>query len=248
MSTAVIILAAGKGTRMKSDLPKVLHKLNGKPMIDYVVKLAEKVGFSPIVIVVGHQKELVVEEVGSGYDYAVQEELTGTASAVMAAKESLKDFEGDVVILCGDSPLVTEETVTKLIDFHKKEKAKGTILTAKMLDPFAYGRIIKRSDGTVERIVEEKDATEDEKKINEVNTGTYCFDKRSLFNALNEVDNENNQHEFYLTDVIEILNKKGEKISAIPAMNWQEIIGVNSVDQLSEAEKIINQADTVSES
>jgi bifunctional UDP-N-acetylglucosamine pyrophosphorylase/glucosamine-1-phosphate N-acetyltransferase len=246
MKTAAIILAAGKGTRMKSELPKVLHKLNNRPLIDYVVELAEKAGMDPIVVVVGHQKDLVQDHLGDKYLYAVQEELNGTAGAVIAASKALTDFEGEVVILCGDSPLVTKGTVANLIDYHRKEEAKGTILTAKMPDPFAYGRIIKRTDGTVEKIVEEKDATEDEKMICEVNTGTYCFDKKSLFEALGEVHDDNNQHELYLTDVIEILNKKGQKISALSTDDWREIVGINSVEQLAEAERIIKERDTVS--
>jgi bifunctional UDP-N-acetylglucosamine pyrophosphorylase/glucosamine-1-phosphate N-acetyltransferase len=239
MKTAAIILAAGKGKRMNSDLPKVLHKLNGKALVNYVIELAENVQAEPIVVVVGHGGELVKDHLGEGLSFAVQAEQKGTASAVMCAQKALENFDGDVLIFCGDSPLFTKESVDKLVELHKAQDAKGTILTAINPNPFGYGRIIRREDGSVEKIVEEKDATEEEKRVNEVNTGTYCFDKKALFEALKEVDADNAQGELYLTDVIEILNRNGQRVTAYSTDDWKETVGVNTPEGMAEAEKIL---------
>ncbi|MCK4530796.1 MAG: NTP transferase domain-containing protein [Candidatus Marinimicrobia bacterium] len=240
MSTALatVILAAGKGTRMKSDLPKVLHKVLGETMVARVVARAEEAGSSQTVVVIGHKKELVEEElVTQKVDFAVQTQQLGTGHAVMMAEPALQDFFGDVLILAGDVPLLTSETLIKLIKTHHEEEADATVLSAIFENPYGYGRIIRTSDGNYSHSVEEKDADDEIRKIKEINSGIYLFKSELLFHYLRFIGTDNIQGEYYLTDVLPLMRKDNKKIALQVADDPDEIQGVNTVDQLREAEK-----------
>lgn len=234
-----IVLAAGKGTRMKSTLYKVMHPICGKPMVEHVIDQLEKVGTSSIVTIVGNGAEMVKERLGKRSLYAFQEEQLGTGHAVLQAEELLKHQEGVTVVVCGDTPLITAETLQNLMRHHEETAATATILTAHLEDPTGYGRIVRQADGTVLKNVEHKDASVDELSIQEVNTGTYCFENQALFHALHEIGNDNAQGEYYLPDVLEILQKRGERISAYQMSQFEEGMGVNDRIQLSRAEKLM---------
>ncbi|NLP53019.1 bifunctional UDP-N-acetylglucosamine diphosphorylase/glucosamine-1-phosphate N-acetyltransferase GlmU [Bacillus sp. RO1] len=232
-----VILAAGQGTRMKSKLYKVLHPVCGKPMVQHVVDHVSALNFEQIVTVVGHGAETVKSHLGTKSEYALQAEQLGTAHAVMQAAPMLQDKKGVTLVICGDTPLITPETMQELLDVHENTGAKATILTAYAEDPTGYGRIIRNSEGHVGKIVEHKDASEDERKVTEINTGTYCFDNEALFTALNNVSNDNVQGEYYLPDVIEILKEQGDIVSAYQTLDFDETLGVNDRVALSQAEK-----------
>ncbi len=234
-----IILAAGKGTRMKSKLPKVLHKAAGKSMVQHVIDAAKHAGARRNIVVVGFGADMVQKAVGEQAEVVVQAEQLGTGHAVLMAKDKLENEHGTVMVLCGDTPLLTGELVKKLYEEHVKAQAKATVLTAVMPDATGYGRIIRSADGSVAKIVEDKDATDEEKKVREVNSGIYCFEKDDLFEALKSVGCDNAQGEYYLPDVLEILRGKGEKIWAVAADDYEETLGVNSRAQLANAEKIL---------
>jgi bifunctional UDP-N-acetylglucosamine pyrophosphorylase/glucosamine-1-phosphate N-acetyltransferase len=236
-----VILAAGQGTRMKSSLYKVLHPVCGKPMVQHVLDQVSKLDLAKIVTVVGHGAEKVTSELGESSEYALQSEQLGTAHAVMQAASILENKEGTTIVICGDTPLITAETMSSLLAHHQETNAKATILTAKAEDPTGYGRIVRNEEGTVEKIVEHKDATESERSITEINTGTYCFDNQELFRALSNVSNDNVQGEYYLPDVIEILKKEGKIVSAYQTVSFDETLGVNDRIALSQAEKIMKQ-------
>ena len=238
MNCVSIVLAAGKGTRMKSELPKVLHKVNGVPMVKKVLNVLEKSGIMRNIAVLGHKKEEVIATLGE-IEYVVQEEQLGTGHAVAMAKDKLKDFDGTVIVLCGDTPLIKSETITNLMDFHIKNKAAATVLTAEFANPFGYGRIVKDNNGNIDSIIEEKEASEEVKKIKEGNTGFYCFDSKKLFKSLESVTNKNEKGEYYLTDVVKILKNSGEKVEAFKIDDEDEVIGVNSLEQLAQAAKIL---------
>lgn len=234
-----VILAAGKGTRMKSTLPKVLHKIGGKPMVQQVMNAADLAGAKRKIVVVGFGAESVETALGNQAEYVVQQEQLGTGHAVMQASEILKDFEGTVMVLCGDTPLLQGQTLAKLFAEHQAAKASATVLTACMPDPTGYGRVIRNENGQVLKIVEQKDATSGELAVNEVNTGIYCFERKALFEALNSINCNNMQGEYYLTDVIGILAKSQDKVWAVQVDEYQETLGINSRMQLAEAEKIL---------
>ncbi|GGE84613.1 bifunctional UDP-N-acetylglucosamine diphosphorylase/glucosamine-1-phosphate N-acetyltransferase GlmU [Priestia taiwanensis] len=234
-----VILAAGKGTRMKSKLYKVLHSVCGKPMVQHVVDEVEKLGLAKIITVVGHGAEEVQRQLQSKSDFALQTEQLGTAHAVMQASDFLRDEDGMTLVICGDTPLISAETMEALCQHHEETKARATILTAHAADPIGYGRIVRNEQGHVEKIVEHKDASMEEKRIQEINTGTYCFDNKALFQSLSQVSNNNAQGEFYLPDVIEILKSQGETVSAYQTMNFEETLGVNDRFALSQAEEIM---------
>src|SRR3989337_295915 len=229
-----IILAAGLGKRMKSGLAKVLHPIAGMPMILYPVRVAEEISSERIIVVIGHQADRVQEAL-SGRDVEIvhQAEQRGTADAVRLAMESLKGYQGMIVILCGDVPLMTAKTISALIAAHQKGRASVTVLTTEVEDPTGYGRIVRQADGSIHKIVEDKDAPDDIKGIKEVNTGTYVFDSPFLSEAIREIRAENAQREFYLTDSIEIGLKKGVKASAHKIREREEVIGVNSRGELA---------------
>ncbi|MDT0163713.1 bifunctional UDP-N-acetylglucosamine diphosphorylase/glucosamine-1-phosphate N-acetyltransferase GlmU [Bacillus sp. AG4(2022)] len=240
MSTRfAVILAAGQGTRMKSKLYKVLHPVCGKPMVQHVVDQVSNLHIEKIVTIIGHGAELVKSQLGDASSYALQEEQLGTAHAVMQAKDALEGKEGVTIVVCGDTPLIKAETMEALFRHHEETGAKATILTAIAPDPAGYGRIVRNENGHVEKIVEHKDATEQERNITEINTGTYCFDNAALFRALNNVSNDNVQGEYYLPDVIEILKTEGETVSAFATGDFDESLGVNDRVALSQAERIM---------
>jgi bifunctional UDP-N-acetylglucosamine pyrophosphorylase/glucosamine-1-phosphate N-acetyltransferase len=232
-----IILAAGQGTRMKSKLYKVLHPVCGKPMVEHVVDQIAQLNINKIVTVVGHGAELVMSQLDGKSEFALQDEQLGTAHAVQQASSALEKEKGVTLVVCGDTPLIKAETMEALIAHHESEGAKATILTAHTPLADGYGRILRQADGTVKKIVEHKDANEEERKVNEINTGTYCFDNEYLFSALKEVSNENIQGEYYLPDVIEILKEKGEIVSAYQTSDFEETLGVNDRVALSQAEQ-----------
>lgn len=234
-----IVLAAGQGTRMKSKLYKVLHPILGRPMIKYVLQALQPSNIDTLVTIVGHGADDVRKVIGNESEFALQEEQLGTAHAVMQAEQLLKGKKGTTMVVCGDTPLITSDTFRKLFEYHENTQSKATILTTEMDDPTGYGRIIRSANGDVEKIVEHKDANEDERAVKEVNTGTYCFDNEALFEALKKVNNNNAQNEYYLPDVIEILKQQGEKVSALKTEDPEETIGVNDRVALVNAEKIM---------
>ncbi|BBW98098.1 bifunctional UDP-N-acetylglucosamine diphosphorylase/glucosamine-1-phosphate N-acetyltransferase GlmU [Geobacillus sp. FSL W8-0032] len=239
MNRYAVVLAAGQGTRMKSKQYKVLHPVCGKPMVQHVVDQVSKLGVEKTVVVVGFGAEQVKEQLGSQCEYALQEEQLGTAHAVMQAAAHLRGLEGITIVVCGDTPLITAETMEALIQHHVNAEAKATVLTAIAENPTGYGRIVRNKAGHVEKIVEHKDASEAEKSICEINTGTYCFDNQTLFQALTNVTNDNAQGEYYLTDVIEIIKANGGVVSAYQAPSFEETIGVNDRIALAEAERLM---------
>lgn len=234
-----VILAAGQGTRMKSKLYKVLHPVCGKPMVQHVVDQITKLHIEEIITVIGHGADLVKSQLGEQSHYVFQEQQLGTAHAVVQAKDLLEGKEGITLVVCGDTPLIKAETMESLFKHHEEQSAKATILTASIENPTGYGRIIRDENGHVEKIVEHKDATEAEREINEINTGTYCFDNQALFNALSNVSNDNVQGEYYLPDVIEILKKQGDTVTAFQTDEFEETLGVNDRVALAEAERIM---------
>jgi UDP-N-acetylglucosamine diphosphorylase/glucosamine-1-phosphate N-acetyltransferase len=242
---AVVIMAAGKGTRMKSDLPKVLHVLGGQSLIDYVLKTAEQLHPDRLVIIVGHKHEEVRKHIGNRAIFVRQEPQLGTGHAVQQVEEALNDFEGDVVVLTGDAPLLRAGTLQKMQDEHNKVKAVATVLSAIALNPFGYGRIVRDEAGRFLRIVEEKDATPEEKAIAEVNSGVYFFDSALLFSTLKQVKPNNSKGEFYLTDVIGLLKDSGKTVQAVKLADYYEIRGINTVEELQDAEKRFHSANTV---
>lgn len=234
-----IVLAAGQGTRMKSKLYKVLHSVCGKPMVEHVVDHIETLNVERIVTVVGHGAEKVKEQLGEKSEYVLQAEQLGTAHAVQQAEEILGNLEGTTLVVCGDTPLIRPETMKALLDFHTEQNAKATILTAVAENPTGYGRILRNESGQVEQIVEQKDATADQQLVKEINTGTYCFDNKALFDALKQVGNDNAQGEYYLPDVIEILQTQGDTVAAYVSTDFDETLGVNDRFALSQAEEIM---------
>lgn len=235
-----VILAAGKGTRMKSDLAKVLHVINGKPLLHYSLAAAREAGAEKIVAVIGHQADKVREEFsGSGCLFVDQNPQLGTGHAVLQAKNVLADYQGLTVILCGDVPLLKASTIRSLVENHVAANAVVSVLTTIPPPPHAYGRIVKDGRGNVLKIVEHKDATEEEKKIGEINTGIYCVNTKFLFSALGKITNNNQQREYYLTDIVEIAVREGRKIKSFIASDYVEVMGINTLEELARAEKYL---------
>ena len=241
MNTGAIILAAGKGTRMKSNLPKVLHKVCGKAMVQIIIDNIQNAEIGKSYIVIGHGAEKVREELGDAHQYAVQEPQLGTGHCVMQAIPAIPDDTDGVLVVCGDTPLLKAETLAMLKANFIETKAACTILTAIMENPTGYGRIIRNDAGNIVGIVEEKDATEEQKKIKEVNTGTYFFDYPLLKEALANITNDNAQGEYYLTDTLSYLNEKGHTIDGIISNDAEETMGVNDRINLAKAEKLLRQ-------
>lgn len=235
---AVIVLAAGKGTRMRSNLAKVLHPLNGEPMICWPVAAAREVGAGKIILVIGHQAEDVQHYFAGHSDivFAVQEEQLGTGHAVACAAPFLVGFRGPVLILCGDVPLIRQETLQEMLIRHRERQATISILTTVLDNPFGYGRVIKREGGRVLHIVEEKDATEEQKNVSEVNAGIYCVEAEFLAQAVASLRNDNAQGEYYLTDIVEMVTERGALCVAHQTTDTLEVMGVNDRVQLATAE------------
>ncbi|MBQ6820641.1 MAG: bifunctional UDP-N-acetylglucosamine diphosphorylase/glucosamine-1-phosphate N-acetyltransferase GlmU [Clostridium sp.] len=238
MYKCALILAAGQGTRIKSNLPKVLHKVCGKEMVNHVIDTMRKASVDDINVIIGKGAELVKEKTASrNISYSLQEEQLGTGHAVKCAIEFLKGKKGIVGVFAGDAPLIKSETIEELFNVHIKNNNSATLLSSIVEDPTGYGRIVRDGEEVL-KIVEHKDCTEEELKINEMNAAMYCFDIESLLNSLEELSNDNNQGEYYLTDVIGILKRKDKKVGAL-AIDYDETIGVNSRVQLAEAEEIL---------
>ncbi len=240
-----IILAAGEGTRMKSDTPKTLHKVCGKEMIKYVIEAADKSGIEKNVVILGHGKEKIKESIDDYGVFTVEQPIGeglpyGTGFAVMSAKDHIHD-DDTVLILCGDGPLITEETLEEFIKYHNDKGYEASILTAMLDNPKGYGRIVRNEDMTIAGIVEEKDATEEIKAIKEINTGIYCFNGGMLKKSLEKIDTNNSQNEYYLTDTIKVLNSEQYKIGGYKIKDESEIKAVNDRVQLSEVNKLMQQ-------
>lgn len=237
-----IILAAGKGTRMKSDLPKVLHPLGGKPMLYYPIALARKIKSRRIIVVVGHQAHLVREKFNEqDLIFVNQGEPRGTGHAVLSARHYLKDENHQVLILCGDVPLLLPETVTSFLAFHEKESSVATVMTTIVTEPGSYGRVVKNEAGRVIKIVEAKDASQDELGIREINTGIYCVEAAFLSSAVEKIKNVNAQGEYYLTDIMAIAFSEGLNTQAFLVADPTEVMGINTPEELRIAENILLQ-------
>lgn len=237
---AAIILAAGKGVRMQSDLPKVFHKLGGKPLLQHVIETVQSLGISKIYVVVGHKKEMIVDYFKDWpIVFVEQEKQLGTGHAVKVVELYLKDFNGNVLVLAGDVPLLTKETLKGLIAFHEAHSASASDLTAILPDAGNYGRIIRDKKDRIVKIVEKKDATSEELVVKEINTGTFCFDAKDLFYALSKVTPLNIQKEYYLTDTIEILRQEGKPVFAYSAPDYMETLGINTKEELAALERFI---------
>lgn len=239
---AVVILAAGKGTRMNSSLAKVLHPLCGAPLLSYPVSIARGLNSNRTVVVLGYQADLVRDVINDeGLTFVVQEPQLGTGHAVMQACGSLRDFQGPVVILCGDVPLICASTVDMLVEKHSSSPAVVTVMTTFLEWPAGYGRIIRYEGDMISRIVEDRDASDDERKIKEINTGIYCVDSGFLLAALEELRPDNAQKEYYLTDIVEIAVKKGLCAQAFPVYDSREVMGINTPEELDRAEEIMKE-------
>ena len=239
MTNYAIILAAGKGTRMKSDLPKVLHKVAGISMLEHVFRSVSAINPEKTVTVIGHKAELVEQVLAGQTDFVRQTEQLGTGHAVMMAEPVLENLTGQTLVIAGDTPLITGESLKNLIDFHINHKNVATILTAEADNPFGYGRIVRNQHGEVLKIVEQKDASDFEQQIKEINTGTYVFDNARLFEALKNINTNNAQGEYYITDVIGIFRENGEKVGAYTLKDFDESLGVNDRVALATAESVM---------
>lgn len=240
-----VIMAAGKGKRMKNpDKSKVMHELKGKPLIQYVTELSDKLHSEMIIPVVGHQKQSVIDflkfqfpEITDKIKFAHQDEQLGTGHAVMQTEEILKDFDGDVLILSGDVPMLKHETVISFLNFHYENNFDASLISAVFDDPSGYGRVLRDSKGNFYDIREEKDCSDEEKKCSEINSGIYIIDNKILFEALKSLKTDNAQGEYYLTDVFKYFSDSGKKTGAFPVTDPVEISGINTVEQLEELEK-----------
>lgn len=245
MSLAIIILAAGKGTRMESDLAKVLHPLCAKPLVLWALESAAQLEPQRVVVVVGHQAEAVRERVLEAFpntEFATQSEMLGTGHAVQQTQDVLRDFSGDVVVTCGDVPLLQSSTLAHLIERRRASGAAASLLVATVEDAGSYGRVIRDADGTVHRIVEAKDATPEERACRDTNAGTYCFESVALWRELAKIGNSNASGEYYLTDVIGLLTAGGERVVSVD-VSEREMTGINTRAQLEQLEAEIRGAE-----
>ncbi|HEX2949290.1 MAG TPA: bifunctional UDP-N-acetylglucosamine diphosphorylase/glucosamine-1-phosphate N-acetyltransferase GlmU [Armatimonadota bacterium] len=236
-----VILAAGKGTRMKSSRAKALFPLCGKPLASYPIRTAHQAGIDRTILVIGHQADEVRAAIGDGVEYAVQSPQLGTGHALMCTEEALKGFSGTIFVHCVDVPLLPASLLQELLRTHRESGNAATMLTARMADPGKYGRIIRMTTGDVARIVEARDATDAELAINEINAGTYCFEAPLIFEVLHEITPNNDQHEYYLTDVIERLIARGQRVGAVVAPDEKMVAGINDRVQLADAETNLRQ-------
>lgn len=238
MRISLVVLAAGEGKRMKSEKSKVVFKVLGKEMVNRVIDEALLSGIENACVVVGHKAETVMEAVGDRASFVTQSEQLGTGHAVMQAKDFIADSDS-VMVLAGDTPLITSDTLRKAMQLHLESGNSCTVLTSVVDDPFGYGRIIRDENGNVDKIKEQKDATDDEKAVCEINSGMYCFNSKDLLNALDKLTNANAQKEYYLTDTIAIMKSEGLKVGAYVVADSEEISGVNDRVQLANAEKVM---------
>jgi bifunctional UDP-N-acetylglucosamine pyrophosphorylase/glucosamine-1-phosphate N-acetyltransferase len=239
VKVSAVILAAGKGVRMVSALPKILHPVAGKPMTVHIIDQVKAAGISDIVLVIGFGRQQVEEALsGRQIKFVVQEQQLGTGHALMHAAEAV-DHDGQVLVLAGDTPLLTAALLKELIDYHKEQGAKATVLSCMTDNPYGYGRIIRDNEGYLERIVEEKDADADQKTIKEINSGIYCFDAGLVFDCLSQLKNNNAQQEYYLTEVFEIMKRENKPVAVFMSPDSESVYGINDREQLAFAESVI---------
>lgn len=236
-----VILAAGKGTRMKSDLPKVLHEVKGITMVEHVIEAAKRAGATDICLVIGHGGDLVKNIVGPGVTYVEQTEQLGTGHAVKCARDFVGQ-DGDTLVLCGDTPLLRGDTLAELISYHKNEGHMATVLSTILEDSTGYGRIVRDAKGNFVKNVEQKDASDIEREVKEINSGVYVFNSKALYESLDLLKNKNVQGEYYLPDTLTIIKNSNEKavVEAWVTEDYDEIRGVNTPEQLAEAEEILS--------
>lgn len=242
-----VILAAGKGTRMNSDLPKVMHPVMGRPMVHWVVDAARAAGASKVVLVIGHGADLVRDyfatqaDLAGKVEFALQEKQLGTGHAVMMARPNLEAVaaHSDAFVLCGDGPLIRPDTLATLLALHRSEHAAATLATSVIKEPKGYGRIVRDAAGKLAKIVEQKDASDAERAICEINPSYYCFRADDLFHALSRVGNKNASGEYYLTDVFELLRNDGRTVAAVDAVPPEDVLSVNDPVQLAEVDSIL---------
>lgn len=241
MSIAAIILAAGKGTRMNSDLPKVLHPICGKPMLNYVIDACRGAGCDHLVLVVGHRAELVRQTYTAQPDllYVEQAPQLGTGHAVMVCQQELRGIEGPVLVVAGDGPLIRPDTLKKLLETHNAQKAACTLATSILEQPEKYGRILRDANGDLTGIVEYLEATDEQKAVREVNVSLYCFDAAALRDVLPRLRNDNNKGEYYLTDALSLLKSDGKKLAAVAAVPPQDVLSINTLAELDEVSQIM---------
>jgi len=236
--TAAIVLAAGQGTRMNSDLAKVLHTMAGLPLLGHVLRTLDRLGVGRVLVVIGHQRERVRQMFAEAeVEWVVQAEQRGTGHAVLMAGPALEAFEGTLLVVCGDTPLLRASTLHSLLESHRASHAAVTVLSMKLSDPTGYGRIVRGADGSIE-IVEHRDATPQQRAIDEVNSSIYAFDYPALVTVLSQLTAHNAQGEYYLTDTVAMLQRARRKVAVVCAPDARELLGINTVDQLAEAERI----------
>lgn len=241
---AAIILAAGKGTRMKSDLPKVLHEVAGKPMVWWVVQACKEAGADLCVVVVGYKGELVREALAGeeGVAFVEQTEQLGTAHAAQMAEPVFEGRPiGDIFVLAGDGPLIRGKTLARLLEVHRRTDAAATLATSVIEDPTGYGRIVRAGDGGFSAIVEQKDATDEQRTIKEVNPSYYCFRGDALFKSIDQVGSDNSQGEYYITDCPGLLKKQGQTVTVVDAVPPEDVLSINTLEQLAEVDRILQQ-------
>lgn len=236
---SAVILAAGEGKRMKSSHSKVIHRVLDRSMISWVVSACREAGAEQVIAVVGHRQDEVRAELCHGVCFAEQTQMLGTGDAVRCAEKYIGSDFGEVLILTGDAPLITGKTITEALNYHRESKNAVTVFTAEVENPFGYGRIIRDEDGSVLKIVEEKDGSEAERAVKEINGGMYCFNAEKLKYALSKINNDNSQGEYYLTDTIDILRCAGERVGAFKVPDPCEVLGVNDKLQLYQVSKIM---------
>ncbi|MGA1868644.1 MAG: sugar phosphate nucleotidyltransferase [bacterium] len=242
MAIAGIILAAGQSKRMKSDKVKVLHNLYGRPILSYTIEAVKGSGVEKIFIVVGYQAERVIERFqDSNITFVIQNERLGTAHAVEQTRSYLSNFKGDIIVLCGDTPLIQSETLKELCRRHREAKAAITLLTAIINNPAGYGRILRNQDGTLEAIIEDKDTTSDQRQIKEINAGIYCFNNKVLFDLLPQIGCNNKQREYYLTDIIFLAKKRKYRLESYLLPDFNETRGINTQAELIQVERVLKE-------
>ena len=236
-----IILAAGQSTRMKTEKVKVLHEVCGRPMLDYVLDACRHVNVEKIFVVVGYGKEQIIDRYKGCDDmvFVEQAERKGTGHAVMMCKDAIGDFDGQCLVLCGDTPLIRKQTTQTLFETHESQNAKVTLATTLLDDPFGYGRIVRDASGNIQGIVEQNDCTEEQKQIKEINPAYYCFDWKLLDGALDKITPNNAKNEYYLTDALHILISEGHRVAGVTAVEPEESMGVNNRKQLAEASRVM---------
>jgi bifunctional UDP-N-acetylglucosamine pyrophosphorylase/glucosamine-1-phosphate N-acetyltransferase len=236
---AALVLAAGQGTRMGSDLAKVLHRMAGQPLLAHVLSMLDRLGVGRTLVVIGHQADRVRAEFAeSDVEWVLQAEQRGTGHAVLMAGPALEDFEGTLLVVCGDTPLLRASTLDTLLSRHRESGASVTVLSARVPDPSGYGRILRDAEGRVTGIVEERDATDEQRRIDEINSATYAFEYKDLVRVLGRLTSRNSQGEYYLTDSVRLLLEEGRTADAWCGPDYRELLGINTVAQLEEAERI----------